>query len=177
VLDKAEVAEFTSLAEGLGTNEIDVVKIAIVDYVAVAEHRAEPFKESTLSELVPVKALQRLEMIAILRIILVPGIFPSLSGAILESERDDLFHDGKETRHPGQLLKGLWCKRCPHVGGNQFKSIFRTPAMTLEHLIDSYGRKDVAQVAVVAFVFIFLLLSDQFLHSSQYSLLFLGRKL
>ncbi len=41
VTDKAEVAEVAALAESFGADEIDVMKVAVIDDVAVAEHRAE----------------------------------------------------------------------------------------------------------------------------------------
>ena len=39
MLHKAEIAHLPALAEGLGAFEVDVVQIAVVDDVAVAEHR------------------------------------------------------------------------------------------------------------------------------------------
>jgi len=39
VTDKAEVTHLPALAQGLGAFEIDVVEIAVVDDITVAEHR------------------------------------------------------------------------------------------------------------------------------------------
>ena len=72
--DKAEVALLPALAEGLGALEVDVVQIAVVDDVAVAEHGPEALQDAVLGEHVFIQALQRLEVIVVLGIFRMPDI-------------------------------------------------------------------------------------------------------
>jgi hypothetical protein len=105
VTDKAEVAAVTALAEGFGADEVDVVKVAVVDDVAMAEHRAEAFKNAVLGKQVLVKAFQCFKVIILLGIFRMPYILPTLSGTVFEPERDNLPHDREEERQLGHLLK------------------------------------------------------------------------
>ena len=93
VTDKAEVAAVTALAEGFGADEVDVVKVAKFDDVAMAEHRAEALKNAVLGEQVLVKAFQRLEMVIPFGVFRMPDILPALSGAVFEPQRDNLTHN------------------------------------------------------------------------------------
>ena len=71
---EAEVAAVAALTEGPGTDEIDVVQIAVVDDVAVAEHGPEALQDAVLGEHVFIQALQRLEVIVVLGIFRMPDI-------------------------------------------------------------------------------------------------------
>ena len=46
VKDKAEVAFVATLTESLRADEINVVQIAVIDDIAVAEHMSEAFKQA-----------------------------------------------------------------------------------------------------------------------------------
>ena len=109
--DEAEVTHLTSLAEGLGAFEIDIVKIPVVDDVAAAEHRPETLQEPVLAEFILVQAFQRLEVVVFLRVLGVPDVFPALARSVLEPEGDDFPHKRKEERKAGELLIGLRRKR------------------------------------------------------------------
>lgn len=87
--DEAEVAAVTALAEGPGADEIDIVKIAVVDDVAVAEHGPEALQDTVLGKFVLIEALQAFEVVDIGRVVLVPDVFPSLAGSVFEAQRDD----------------------------------------------------------------------------------------
>ena len=90
--DETEVAAVTALADGLRADEIDVMKVSVIDDVAAAEHGAEPFQHTVLGEFVFVQALQRLEVIVLLGIFRMPDVLPTLPGAVLETHRHDLPH-------------------------------------------------------------------------------------
>ena len=90
--DEAEVAAVTALAEGPGADEIDIVKIAVVDDVAVAEHGPEAIQDAMLGKFVLIQALQALEVVDFGRVVLVPDVFPSLAGSVLKAQRDDFLH-------------------------------------------------------------------------------------
>ena len=113
--DKAEVALLPALAEGLGALEVDVVQIAVVDDVAVAEHPAEPPQQVPFPEFMLIEALVALEMVTVLRIIVEPGVPPALAGTVLEPQRDDLLHHRKEEGKAGHLLELLRRERSPHM--------------------------------------------------------------
>ena len=95
---EAEVAHLTALTEGLGALEIDIVEATIVDDITAAEHRAETLKESVFAEFIPVQASQRLKVVVILRVLGMPDVFPTFSGAILEPEGNDFPHEREEER-------------------------------------------------------------------------------
>ena len=96
--DKSEIAAIAPLAKGLGADEIDVMKISVIDDIAVAEHGPEALQDAMLGELILVEALQALEVVDVGRIVLVPGVLPALAGAVLEAQRDDLPHHREEDR-------------------------------------------------------------------------------
>ena len=81
--DKAEVIAVATLAEGFGADEIDVMKVAVVDDVAIAEHRAEAFQNPVLGENVLIQAFHCLKMVILFGIFRMPDILPALSGAYL----------------------------------------------------------------------------------------------
>ncbi len=72
--DKSEIAAIAALAEGPGSDEIDIVQVAVVDDVAVAEHGPEALQDAVLGEHVFIQALQRLEVIVVLGIFRMPDI-------------------------------------------------------------------------------------------------------
>ena len=151
---EAEVAAVATLAEGLRADEIDVMKVAVVDDVAAAEHGAEALQHTVLGEFVFVQALQRLEVIVLLGVFRMPGVLPSLARAVLEAQRDDLPHHRQEERQPGKLPEPLRIQCRPHVCRDEFEGFLRRLPVTLKHVVDGDGRKDVAEVAVVAFVLV-----------------------
>ena len=79
VADKAEVAAVAALTECFGADEIDVVQIAVVDDVAVAEHGAEAFQYTVFGKQVLIQALYCLKVIILLGIFRMPYILPTLS--------------------------------------------------------------------------------------------------
>lgn len=174
---KAEIAHLSALTEGLGTNEVYVVKVPIIDYVAVAEHGAKALQEPPLSKLILVQTLQAFEMENMGGVLVqMPGIFPALAGAMLEAERNDFLHQRHKERQFGHALETLRCKRCPHVRRNEFKGFIGRFAAPLQRLINGNGGQDIAQMAVVAFVFIVCLLGDEPNHPGKDISLHLRRK-
>ena len=81
-------------AECLGADDIDVMEVAVVDDIAVAEHGAEALQDAVLGKYVLIEALQALEMVDFGRIILVPDVPPALAESVFEAQRDDLLHHG-----------------------------------------------------------------------------------
>ena len=72
--DKSEIAAIAPMAKGLGADEIDVMKISVIDKIAVAEHGPEALQDAVLGEHVFIQALQRLEVIVVLGIFRMPDI-------------------------------------------------------------------------------------------------------
>ena len=91
--DKAEVAFVATLAESLRANKIEVVQIAVINNVAMAEHRSESFKQAVFLKDMAVEALQRLEMVTVLGVVGMPRIPPAFAGAVFEPQRNNLPHD------------------------------------------------------------------------------------
>ena len=48
--DKAEVTFFSALAKCLGADEVDIVEVAVIDDVAVAEHLSESAQKIAFAE-------------------------------------------------------------------------------------------------------------------------------
>ena len=116
MLDKAEVAFFSALAKRLGADEVDIVKVSVIDDVAVAEHLSESAQKTAFAEFMLVEALVALEVIAVFGVVVEPGISPTLPGAHLEAQRNDFFHDRKKARQPRHFPELFRGKRRPHVG-------------------------------------------------------------
>ena len=72
--DKSEIAAIAPMAKGLGANEIDVMKISVIDDIAVAEHGPEALQDAVLGKHVFIQTLQRLEVIVVLGIFRMPDI-------------------------------------------------------------------------------------------------------
>ena len=174
--DEAEVAAVAALAEGPGTDEINVVQIAVVDDVAVAEHRPEALQDAVLGELVLVEALQALEVVDVGRIVLVPGVLPALAGAVLEAQRDDLLHHREEASQPRHLPEGLRGEGSPHVGGDQLEGLLLGLSVPAERLVDCDRGKDVAEMAVIALVLVIAFLLDELGHPGERVFLLLFRQ-
>ena len=62
MLDKAKVTLLPALAQGLGSFEINIVQVPVIDNVAVAEHPTEALQQIPFPELVPIQALGAFEM-------------------------------------------------------------------------------------------------------------------
>jgi len=62
VAHETEVAEVATLAEGLRADEVGVGQVAVVDDVAVAEHRAETLQYAIVAEDVLVETLGAFEV-------------------------------------------------------------------------------------------------------------------
>ena len=114
MLDKAEVAFFSALAKCLGADEVDIVKVSVIDDVAVAEHLSESAQKTAFAEFMLVEALVALKVIAVFGVVVEPGISPPLPGAHLETQWNDLFHDGKITLLPRNPVAN---SPPPSVGG------------------------------------------------------------
>ena len=48
--DKAEVTFFSALAKCLGADEVDIVEVAVIDDVAVAEHLSKSAQKIAFAE-------------------------------------------------------------------------------------------------------------------------------
>ena len=83
--DEAEVALVTALAECLGTDEIGVGQVAVVDDVGMTEHRAEAVNHAVFREDVLVETFVALETELVLRVgVVVPCVLPALARAVFE---------------------------------------------------------------------------------------------
>ena len=172
---ESEIAEIAAATERLRPDKVGVRQISVVYNVRLTAHRAELQKPAFAEDLL-IDALVALKTELVFRIVFVPGVTPTVSGAFFESERDDLFHKGQKEALFRKLLHPGRIEKFPHFLRYDPERFFFAFAVFLRHLVHGDQRQYLRHMLLIAFVAVFLFLKDQNVHSGAYFSFVICRK-